>query len=325
MLHVAMLSKWHVHAGGYAKTVLRHENCTISAVWDEDPERGSAWAEELGCPFVADLDTLLADPGVDAVVVNAPTDQHGTVLRKAAEAGKHIFTEKVLTLCTEDALAVAKAVRENGVRFTISFPHKTANRLQFVKRLCDNGELGTLTYARVRNCHSGSINDWLPPHFYDRKQCGGGAMIDLGAHPMYLLLWLLGKPVSVQSAFTNVTDRPVEDNAVSILTFESGAIGVSETGFVSRCDPYIVEVSGTNGFVRVSDNTVTYRTVNTPDGAWIVKERPGEAMPNPLDTFLDGCLHGTPEEPMFSIEDAVELTRLMEAAYRPDAVNGAAL
>ena len=117
--------------------------------------------------------------------------------------------------------------------------------------MLDSGKLGRVTYARVRNVHNGSSADWLPPHFYDKAQCGGGAMIDLGAHPMYTLYWLLGAPKTITSTFTAVTNRGVEDNAVSVIEFENGAIGVSETGFVSECNPYTLEISGTDGSLMI--------------------------------------------------------------------------
>ena len=77
----------------------------------------------------------------------------------------------------------------------------------------------------------GSLADWLPPHFYNAKECGGGAMIDLGAHGMYLARWLLGKPVKITSTFNKLTGREVEDNAISVIEFENKALAINETSF----------------------------------------------------------------------------------------------
>ena len=51
MFRVAMLSKWHVHAEGYAREINAHPDACVCCVWDEDPERGAAWAEKLNVPF----------------------------------------------------------------------------------------------------------------------------------------------------------------------------------------------------------------------------------------------------------------------------------
>ncbi len=83
-------------------------------------------------------------------------------------------------------------------------------------------------------------------------------MIDLGAHPMYTLNWFMGEPKSVVSMFTQVTNRGVEDNAVSVIEFANGAIGVSETGFVTTGMPYVLEMSGTQGSLMVHNDILEY-------------------------------------------------------------------
>lgn len=311
-MKIAMVSSWHVHAKGYAKQIQNDPRTEIVAVWDERPEQGKEWAAELGCRFEADYDVLLSSPDVEAVAVCAPTNMHPEMLIKAAKAKKAIFTEKVLTLTMKDALEVKKAIEENNVLFTISFPHKCIPALIRAKQMVDCGELGKITYARVRNVHGGSIQDWLPPHFYDKEQCGGGAMIDLGAHPMYTLEWILGKAKTVQSAFTNATERPVEDNAVSLLEFEGGAIGVSETGFVSVYNPYTLEISGTKGCALVRGDELSFATEAT-EGRWGKCEDLPTAPVQPIISWIDSFCEEKPS--VFGIEEAVSLSALMEAAY----------
>jgi predicted dehydrogenase len=311
-MNIAMLSGWHVHAKGYAQDFNAQDGVKVTAVWDEIAERGRAWAAELGATFYEDVDALLADDTIDAVACSSPTNMHGDLLVRAAKAGKHIFTEKVLALTNEEAYAIRDAVRENGVRFVISFPHQTNPAIATAKKLCEEGKLGTLTYGRMRNVHSGSIRDWLPAHFYDATQCGGGAMIDLGAHPMYLLADFLGTPTRISSAFTNVTDRPVEDNAVSLLEFEGGAIGVSETGFVSLCDPFTLEISGTAGCLRVVGHELT---VMSAEGSKVYtrEEMPVDFLP-PIPYFVQSVRDGADGE-HYGIDEAVRLTEIMVAAY----------
>ncbi|MCR5484410.1 MAG: Gfo/Idh/MocA family oxidoreductase [Clostridiales bacterium] len=315
MVNVAMISGWHVHAKGYAREINENENARVTAVWDEDEKRGKEWAEELGCKFIKNYDDVLKDPEIDAVAIVSPTDMHAKLILKAAKAGKHIFTEKVLTLKNEDAEKAAKAIKDGKIHFTISFPHKCGDTLNFVKKLVDDGKLGRITYARLRNCHSGSIDNWLPPHFYDPKQCGGGAMMDLGAHSMYLLNWFLGKPLNIQSVFTNITDRPVEDNAVCLIEFQNGAIGVSETGFVSRCDRYEFDISGTEGAARVTDGTVEYCSISDTDRKWVTAELPHYYVPSPINYWIDSIVNDS-DNTLFGIDEAVELTKMMTAAYK---------
>ena len=315
-MKIAMISGWHVHAKGYAKEALAIPGVEIKTVWDEDPVRGEKWADELGCDFVADYAQVMADEEIDGVVIDAPTSMHADLMIQAAKAGKHIFTEKVLTLEPEDAEAVREAVKESGVRFVISFPHRARRELLFLKKLAEEGTLGNLSYARVHNCHNGSSADWLPPFFYDATQTGGGAMVDLGAHGMYLLPWLLGEPLTVQSTFTEASGRGVEDNAVSVLTFKNGAIGVAETGFIHSNDPMTIELVGTKGSAIVRGDDPVMLCGECTGGVWeeILNSDLPVALPSAMKQFVNAfeLEMGT----LFDIDDAVALTKVMKAAYK---------
>ena len=312
-MKAAMLGTWHVHTEGYAKEFSADPRCRLTAVWDPDAAKAERFAEQFGCQAYTDLDTLFAEADFEAVIVCSATTEHVELMVRAANAGKHIFTEKVLATTAQGAMQIRDAVRRNGVRFAISYPHKTNPGLIFARRMIEEGKLGTVTYARVRNAHNGSLAGWLPAHFYSREQCGGGAMMDLGAHPMYTLLWLLGEPQTVSSAFTSVTDKPVEDNAVCILTYANGAIGVSETAFVSNFNNYVMELSGTEGAVRIADGETMF-TDRAAEGKWQHVQLPAAPKP-PIAQWIDE-VHGGPAAAEFGIDEAVQLSRLMEAAYR---------
>lgn len=312
MINVALISAWHVHAGEYFNRINNNQNAKITAVWDENPERGKDFADRGNAKFYEDYDELLADPTIDAVVITSPTNMHPELMIKAAKAGKHIFTEKVVAITTEDAKAIEKAVKDAGIHFTICFPHESESPFLAIRKIVDSGVLGKLTYAKFRKAHTGSVDNWLPPHFYDKEMCGGGAMMDLGAHPMYLLPWIMGKPVKVASAFTSMTDRGVEDNAVSVIEFESGAVGVSETSFVSWGNPLVFEISGTDGWLLMTDGELKYHTRTS--GGWIHPDFPrGEK--HPIDYFVDSVVNNTPNT-KYTIDEAVALTELMVAAYK---------
>ena len=312
MINVALISSWHVHAGEYASRINQNPNSRIVAVWDNDLQRGKNFAASLGVPFVENYDDICADKNIDAVVITSSTDMHRELMVKAANAKKHIFTEKVLALTNEDAEAIKDAVVKNGVHFTICLPHESERVFIKAKEIVDSGALGKISYAKFRKAHTGSVDNWLPPHFYNAKECGGGAMVDLGAHPMYMLLWILGEAKYVSSAFTEMSGRGVEDNAVSVIEFKDGSIGVSETGFMTWGDPLSLEVSGSDGYLVVQDQSIKYHTRSS--GGWIMPDLPQRA-PHPVDYFVSSIVNNT-ENKLFSIDEAQKLTRLMSAAYR---------
>lgn len=318
MLRFAMISKWHVHAKGYAEFIQKQDDATITCVWDENEKRGAAWADELGADFVSDYDALLRRDDVDAILVCTPTNMHKEVMIKAAEAKKHIFTEKVLALTTKDADEVIAAIEKNGVKFSICFPHRCMPRNLVVKQLIDDGIIGDVTVMRVRNCHNGALAGWLPDYWYDPETTGGGAMMDLGAHGMYLSHWLLGNPVRIQSMFNNFTPVPVDDNAISTIEFENKAISIAETSLVSPMTPTRLEVYGTKGVVMYENDDVKFQNEFTQkyvEGGWVTPKLP-KALPHPIRQFIDGVLYG--KEILFGTAEARMLTNLMEKAYIAD-------
>ena len=118
----------------------------------KSPKEAKKNAKEIGAAFEADLDALLGRNDVDAVVINTPTNMHREVMVAAAKAGKHIFTEKVMALTVRECEEIAQAVREAGVKFCISFPHRTMPHNLFAKKVVDEGLIGDITLLRIQEC-----------------------------------------------------------------------------------------------------------------------------------------------------------------------------
>src|SRR5262245_36372467 len=142
MFRIAMLSFAHVHANDYARQVNAHPEATIQCIWDDDEARGSEAAQKYNVPYERDLNKVLTSSEIDAVLINAPTTQHTELLLAAAQHGKHIFTEKALTVTTADADKVVKAVHDARIKFVISLPSRTRSETLFIKQALDNGLLG---------------------------------------------------------------------------------------------------------------------------------------------------------------------------------------
>src|SRR5580700_2128660 len=196
----ALLSFAHVHAKGYADSIAAHPDCEIVVIWDEDAYRGQSEADKRDLPYNEHLDQVLANPEVEAVVVNAPTANHYDILIQSAKAGKHIFTEKSMTITASEAIEVIRAVEDAGVKFMISLPSRTRPEILFAKRVLDQGLLGEVTQMRARIAHMAALDRWFndgSAWFGDEHLAGGGAFFDLGCHRVDVMRWFLGEPASV--------------------------------------------------------------------------------------------------------------------------------
>ncbi len=314
MMKVALYGVWHVHASDYTKAALKHAD--LIGFYEKDDAIAAAYQQRFNVPRIATEEELLSSDA-EGIIVCTATSEHVETMIRIAEAKKHIFTEKVLAFTDEDCRKIEEAVQKNGVRFTISLPQRYSGVHMTILDVAASGELGKINMVRFRNCHAGASNDWLPAHFFNREQCGGGAMIDLGTHGMYLIHAVLGLPQTAKSVFTVAstnasnlsknTDR-VEDNAVTVLGYPDGAIAINETGFVSDNSPASFEVYGEKGYVFKSGNQVFKRTAATNGQTITVPVK--EDAPLPIVQFLKN-------EPLpgCSMEEAKALTHMMVMAY----------
>jgi 1,5-anhydro-D-fructose reductase (1,5-anhydro-D-mannitol-forming) len=309
-LKIATLSFWHVHAGDYSRQAQAHPGTDLVAVWDDDGDRGKSAAEQFGVEFTDDLDALLARDDLDGVVITTPTNVHRDVMLKAAQAGKHIFTEKVLAPTVAEAEEIVAATDAAGVKLTVSLPRLYHGYTQAISEVIDDGTLGTITYGRVRLSHDGAIprdgvEGWLPQRFFEPSTAIGGALTDLGCHPVYLTQLFLGaQPDTVSATYRSIAERGLEDNAVVVVGYPDQKIGVIEAGFASS-NPFTIELFGTDGTLAYTD----------AGNVLLVNGEQVDVPEHGTDAFaqwVDHIDNGTRADD--NIARAIELTRLVVAA-----------
>jgi predicted dehydrogenase len=309
-LNIAVLGFWHVHAKDYAWQTQQHPGTELVAVWDDDPGLGQAGADEFGVAYTDDLDALLARDDIDGVTITTPTNVHRDVMVKAANAGKHIFTEKLLAPTVAEAEEIVAAADANDVKLIVSLPRLYHGYTQAIREVIDSGRLGQLNYGRVRLSHDGALprdgqEGWLPQRFFEPKTAIGGALTDLGCHPVYLTQLFLGStPETISATYRSVAGRGLEDNAVVIAGYADQSIGVIEAGFASR-NPFTIELFGTEGTLTYTDDG---NVLKVGDEQLAVPEHNQDAF----GQWVDHITEGTRADD--NISRAVELTRLVVAA-----------
>lgn len=312
-MKVAICGTWHVHAPHYTNVAKMTEGVEVVGVYEENEAWKKDFAKNLGIPAFNTVEDLLKSDA-DMVIVCTSTNKHPYYICKIAEAKKDIFTEKVLALTVEECEKIKKAVEYNGVKLVISFVHKCDGGVRTVKKLIADGAIGKVNYVRFRNAHGGSFADWLPEHFYNKEECGGGAMIDLGAHGMYIINDILGLPEKYSTTFNVYAPVPknrdmVEDHVVTVMSYPNGAIAINESGFVSPATPCMLEVGGENGFVSYCEERGVELSNESTDYELKKVDRLHD-IPEPLELMLSGKIaEGC------GIDEAIDLTRMMTGVY----------
>jgi predicted dehydrogenase len=206
------------------------DEARVVAVASPTPGNAESLARRHGVPaYHTDYREMLRDPAVELVSITAPNHLHARLTVECAEAGKHVVCEKPLCVTLEEADEMIDACRRAGVLLLYAEELCFTPKYVKVKQMADEGAFGRVHLVKQSEKHSGPHADW----FWDVERSGGGALMDLGCHGIAFCWWFLGKP-AVKSVYAQLStqvhgDRTRgEDEALAILEFEGGAVGVVE-------------------------------------------------------------------------------------------------
>jgi predicted dehydrogenase len=181
-------------------------------------------------------DTLDAAIGrADAVIVASPNSLHAEQALAALELRKPVLVEKPLAVTVVDAERVTAAAERTGAVCGVAMNLRFHPGVLELKRLVDDGTLGDVRFAQASFGYD--LRRWHPESDYRlgysaRADLGGGIVLD-AIHELDYLLWLFGAVDSVSAEVAHVSDLEidVEDVAVAVLRFGSGAVGAVDLNF----------------------------------------------------------------------------------------------
>jgi predicted dehydrogenase len=245
-------------AAVHAAAIALLPGARLRAVTDVAAGAAEAFAAAHGCAAEPGLDALLARRDVDVVCVCVPSGLHAEAGVRAARAGKHLVVEKPLDVTLDAADRLLAAAREAGVALTVMSQHRFDPGVAELKRLIDDGALGTLVLGEA------STKWYRTQAYYDSAPwrgtwaMDGGALLNQGIHYVDLLRWCMGPAAEVTAVCTTQAHRiEVEDTALAIVRFTSGAVGtVSATTAAFPGFPQRLEITGTEGTVTVEDGRI---------------------------------------------------------------------
>ena len=236
---------------------------------------------------------IMEDPDIEAVVICSSTDTHAPFMIQAAEAGKHIFCEKPISIdlgLIDEALGV---VERHGVKLQIGFHKRFDKGYREARQLIESGAYGA---PRILNLTS---RDPAPPSL-DYLKGSGGIFLDMTIHDFDMVRYLMGCEVEEVYAVGGVMVDPEIgryaddiDTTVITLKFENGAIGTinncrqSEYGYDQR-----VEWFGSKGAIQVGNQKTSTVVTSNDEGISSAKppyfflERYMDAYQAELEAFI---------------------------------------
>jgi predicted dehydrogenase len=219
---VAGLGYW---GPNLARNFASNPGCELSWLCDPDvPSRERVAAQFPGVRQADELQPLLDDPALDAIVLATPVPSHAALAARVLEAGKHCFVEKPLGLSVTDAERAVSAARESGRVLMVGHLLEYHPAVRKLKELADAGELGD----RIYYIYGNRVN-------LGKLRADENALWSLGAHDVSVVLYLVGEEPFEAVAHGESYVRPgVEDVVFCFLRFPSG---VSAHLHLSWLDP----------------------------------------------------------------------------------------
>ncbi len=333
--------RWGViGAGGIAdrRTIpgmMLAENAELVAVMEINMELAEKCRAKWNCKRAYDSEAaLLADPEIDAVYIATPVFLHARQAMAAADAGKHILIEKPLAATSEEGEKVIAYCEAKGVKIAAGLMMRFGSYVQYMKKAVAEGKIGKPVsgYSQFTGWFPDMPGNWRQ----NKKNGGGGAMMDMGVHCIDLMQYITGSKVKQVAAFHDTLsfNYEVEDSSMVMLRLENGCQCVVQSNFNIPDDASMwrVEIFGDQGRL-VGENIIGQIDGGTLDALFCGKDIGYDAMQDTKDvkgedvsvefgnmytreieSFGNSILNNLPLEVPAS--DAVQLQKIMEAAYR---------
>ncbi len=289
----------------------RSEAIGVVSCFSRSPDKRAAFADKFDTARHDSFDAVLADPEIDAVILTTPHSLHAEHVTRAAEAGKHVFVEKPLTLTAESGAAAAAACARAGVVLAVGQNRRFSAAAQALRAMLDGGEFGTLLHMEANISAPGALG-YTPERWRaNRIESPGGALAGLAVHLIDLLCWLGGPARRITAqAKRRAVPVDIDDTTSALIDFESGATGYLGSLFACPFTSFL-NVYGTkaNAFAAVDGNEIKVQLPGQAPEARPLE--PVDTLKVELEEFAHACAGG----PAFRVrpEEAIHNVAVMEA------------
>ena len=305
-----------VGLGRWAKVLTRaaaqSDKLEIAAGYSRTEEKRNAFAQEFGVRAAPDMKSLLSDPEIRGVIITVPNEQHLSVAREIAKAGKHVYTEKPIAATLEDGIEIAALEKSCGVTVTVGHSARLMGSIRRIGEAIAAGELGRVAFMEANFSNERALeltpNTW---RWYKAK-APGGPLSQLAIHQFDVLHYLGGEIVEACSIASKLSPvgAEVDDQSMTTLRFADGKLGYVGSSWTSP-GVFSVRVFGAKGLMH---SEIDFSSWDTPaklhlsSALYIQRGKDGygkrEDLRVPesdmfraeLELFADSCRTGKPNE-----------------------------
>ncbi len=214
----------HLHAAA----LQQGKNTELTAIYSRSLEKAQEFAAKYGILAYDDLEKMIRETGIESVVVCTPHPFHADAVIKSANAGANCLVEKPLASSIQDCDAMIQACNDNKVKLGVVSQRRFYAPVQRLRKAIDEGKIGSPALGTIQ------MLGWRDKAYYDSDEWrgtwnmeGGGVLVNQAPHQLDIFQWLMGPIEEVYGVWRNLNHPyiEVEDTAVAIVKFKSGALG----------------------------------------------------------------------------------------------------
>lgn len=305
----------------------------LVAVCDVNEDRARNLAERYGAVSVyTDAEKMFRDQSVQMVSICTPSGTREKVVRLAASVKAHVLCEKPFSATLQQADSMIANCRQAGVKLGVIFQRRFWQSSQRLRKAIDEGKLNqpVLGECIVKYCRLPEFYQKFPAKARIRME-GGGVLANQAIHCIDLLQWYMGEPAEIFGYIDRYLHKgiEVEDSAVAVIKFKSGAMATIEASVVQNPGLFSrVTVHGDNGvsasIFEQPPETVGYHDIWTVPGEdkcvveSMVEARERERFPYyhvlQINDFLQAIIKD--REPAVTGEEGRKSLEIVAAIYK---------
>lgn len=242
-------------AGEYLKACRDNPNTEVIGIHSRTPGKATELMEQHGVQGkeFATLEDFMRDDNIQIVISATPQTVRPDHAVMAAETGRHVVLEKPVALDREGVDRIREAITKHGVKSITSFILRWLPQFQTLRKMVDDGFLGSLIYAEADYWHP--LRKIYPPYWWAvQREYNGSTFNGAGCHAVDILRYFCGdiEEVSAYSASPKLNhDFDFDPTAVAIVKFENGGIG-KVSSLQEGDTPYVFNFRafGSNGSIQ---------------------------------------------------------------------------
>lgn len=286
----------------------------------------------LGVTFYADLDRMLEEAALTAAFICTPPFTHLPIARKCVSRNIDLFVEKPLAESYPSAREMVSLLEEKNIIHSTGFINAHVPIFREAKRILDQKILGGL-FRFNASIYISQVFSKKKSWFFDKSKSGGGVIIDIASHVIFLITWYFGSPHAVYAQLPSFFSD-VEDSGFVFMDFDDGLTGVLDTSWSVpgyRTSSLEVVIEGENGIMEITNDFIKMHLAEAApafDKGWTTLhkidlgsrshfELGTEGFSDEDAHFLACCAER--KRPHVTWVEGLEVQRIIEAIYRSDA------